>query len=369
MSGSGNDIMEHRDSNCVYWPGKTSSGALYDDIGGSPYYTQGFNFQANENTFLPPIQEYPGVPYGPLDFHCERALNSWTDPLDLNAGWLVGLTDINTERQNVQERIADYIVDLLSVGFSGHRIDAAKHIHPNDIGAILGNVRDRMGGSMPEDYISWLEVLLGGEKSLLMCDQSSPYSFSYMLTDALKAHGFSDAEVDMVKIWNSGYPVEPRDCSDYNIGSHRMAIQNDDHDQSYGSGSSSRDMQGEGSILTKEMDIPKHRGFETKLFNDPYAVSDNSHDYPIRLVLSGYYYAPNGAVAIPDGWSDCTLKQTDNTCNTVLETPAFQADKCGYEGPTWTRVHRDMSIVNAMRSWMGLGGVSAEDVGLPGNCS
>lgn len=59
--------------------------------------------------------------YGPTDFHCERALNSWTDPLDLNAGWLSGLTDLNTEKDNVQERIADYLTDLIGIGFSGSR--------------------------------------------------------------------------------------------------------------------------------------------------------------------------------------------------------------------------------------------------------
>ena len=36
--------------------------------------------------------EFPAAAYGPLHFHCERVLNSWNDPLDLNAGWLTGLT-------------------------------------------------------------------------------------------------------------------------------------------------------------------------------------------------------------------------------------------------------------------------------------
>ena len=47
---------------------------------------------------------------------------------DNTQGWLVGLVDINTEKENVQERIADYLTDLLSIGFSGFRIDAAKHV-------------------------------------------------------------------------------------------------------------------------------------------------------------------------------------------------------------------------------------------------
>ena len=51
--------------------------------------------------------------YGPTDFHCERVLNSWTDPLDLNAGWLTGLVDLNTEKDFVQERIAAYLTDLI----------------------------------------------------------------------------------------------------------------------------------------------------------------------------------------------------------------------------------------------------------------
>ena len=57
-------------------------------------------------------------------------MNSWTDPFQLNYGWLVGLSDLDTESDYVRERIATYLVDLLSVGFSGFRVDAAKHIKP-----------------------------------------------------------------------------------------------------------------------------------------------------------------------------------------------------------------------------------------------
>ena len=70
--------------------------------------------------------EFPAVPWGPMDFHCERSLASWSCGFSLNYGWLVGLSDLNTEKENVQQRIADYLTDLLSIGFSGFRIDAAK---------------------------------------------------------------------------------------------------------------------------------------------------------------------------------------------------------------------------------------------------
>ena len=56
------------------------------------------------------------------------SLNSWSDPFQLNNGWLTGLADLNTESEYVRARIAQYWVDLLGIGFSGFRVDAAKHI-------------------------------------------------------------------------------------------------------------------------------------------------------------------------------------------------------------------------------------------------
>lgn len=72
--------------------------------------------------------EYPAAAYMAQDFHCDRGLNSWTDPFALNYGWLSGLADLDTESDYVRERIAAYMTDLISIGFSGFRMDAAKHI-------------------------------------------------------------------------------------------------------------------------------------------------------------------------------------------------------------------------------------------------
>jgi alpha-amylase len=35
--------------------------------------------------------------------------------------FLQGLVDLNTEKESVQARIADYLTDLISIGFSGFR--------------------------------------------------------------------------------------------------------------------------------------------------------------------------------------------------------------------------------------------------------
>jgi hypothetical protein len=108
-----------------------------------------------------------------LSLQTERPLNSWNDTLQLNAGWLSGLTDVNTERDYVRERIADYFTDLISIGFSGFRIEAANHISPDILVVILTKFRNNLDGSLPDDFITWLEILLGGESDLLMCNENS----------------------------------------------------------------------------------------------------------------------------------------------------------------------------------------------------
>ena len=143
MSGGGNDIWpSHRNGGgnfCTYWGPKTSTGT-------SPYFTHSFTWQDSNNTKLRPGMEFPSVPYIATDFHCERGLSSWTDPFQLNNGWLVGLSDLDTESEYVQERIAAYFTDLLSIGFSGFRMDAAKHIKPDSIAAIIFNFKTNLGG-------------------------------------------------------------------------------------------------------------------------------------------------------------------------------------------------------------------------------
>ena len=51
---------------------------------------------------------------------------------------LVGLPDLRVGSGYVRGKIAGYFNDLISLGVAGIRIDAAKHMWPGDIGAILG---------------------------------------------------------------------------------------------------------------------------------------------------------------------------------------------------------------------------------------
>ena len=83
------------------------------------------------------------------------------------------------------------------------------------------------------------------------------------------------------------------------------------------------------------------------------------------MVLSSYYWQGTSA-GVPDALSDCS-KCTINCsgCRTTTFSPAYDESSCGYD-KTYTRPHRDISIVNAMRSWMKLNSTSYAQVGL--NC-
>lgn len=181
------------------------------------------------------------------------------------------------------------------------------------------------------------------------------------MEDALSAAGWSGEDIQKVKIWNSGYPKEPQQgyCT---ISPTRNAVQNDDADQQT-SGSTSRDMGDQGCVLIENCDADTHRGFEVKLFENPNGANDNDNDYPIRLILSSYYWQGDSA-GVPDGLSDCDkcTSECDN-CRTTTTWPAYDADSCGYD-ETYTRPHRDIDIVNAMRTWMHLDEVSTASLGL-----
>ena len=364
MAGNGNDMYaDHRNNvngYCNHWGPKAGSA-------GSPWWTTGWQYQNNIYTGKRPGLEFPSVPYTASDFHCEKALNSWNDGDLLNFGWLSGLTDLNTEKAYVQQRIADYITDLLSMGVSGIRIDAAKHINPYQLSQIFKKLKDNLGGGeLPDDFTAYLEVLFGGEKELLMCGNGF-YSFGENFVNKMKEVGLSDNDTIKIKIWGSDYPKEFPICGWWNIDQRRHAIGLDCHDDQ-NEGSSSRDMGDQGSVYVKERNVDKHRGQTCYMFTRTDA------NWKIKLVLSSYSFMNNGGRGYPDGKSDCsrcTGEQCRNYCTkSVPYQKAYNPTSRGYDsGNSWdwkegtyTRVHRDISIVNAMRQWMGLNSLSEQEL-------
>ncbi|WP_306232466.1 alpha-amylase family glycosyl hydrolase [Agrococcus beijingensis] len=84
---------------------------------------------------------YPGT-YSRADFHdCDRNpdddIDGYTEPFVIQHCELENLADLATESPRVRETIGAYLDDLLSLGVTGFRLDAAKHIDPDDVAAIV----------------------------------------------------------------------------------------------------------------------------------------------------------------------------------------------------------------------------------------
>ncbi len=107
--------------------------------------------------------DYPGL-FSQADFHapvCQIQDTDYaTSAEHVQRCELVSLADLDTGNPGVQAKLAAYLSELLQLGVRGFRIDAAKHVAPADLSAVLGQVKPRAG----ETPYYFLEVIdYGGE--------------------------------------------------------------------------------------------------------------------------------------------------------------------------------------------------------------
>lgn len=86
---------------------------------------------------------YPGL-YTNADFHTPCAVSDYQSAANVQDCELVGLSDLKTGDASVQQKIADYLIDLARIGVAGFRIDAAKHMQPVELNAIVARVNSAM---------------------------------------------------------------------------------------------------------------------------------------------------------------------------------------------------------------------------------
>jgi alpha-amylase len=107
--------------------------------------------------------DYPGL-YEEKDFHhCGLTGKSddifnYRDRAEVQTCELVNLADLDTGSSKVQDRIAAYLNDMVSLGVAGFRIDASKHIDAVELGTILGKLNDKTSGGKPYIYQEVIEA-------------------------------------------------------------------------------------------------------------------------------------------------------------------------------------------------------------------
>ncbi len=112
--------------------------------------TAGSSYSSNSLTY--PV-------YSSNDFHDECTIDGSdysSDAWRVRNCRLVGLPDLDTGNAYVRNTLSGYLDQLTSLGVKGIRVDAAKHMSPGDIGAILNQVNGPL-------YVFQEVIDLGGE--------------------------------------------------------------------------------------------------------------------------------------------------------------------------------------------------------------
>ncbi|XP_073666305.1 alpha-amylase 2B isoform X7 [Tursiops truncatus] len=153
---------------------------------------------------------------------------------------LVGLLDLALEKDYVRSTIAEYLNRLIDIGVAGFRIDAAKHMWPGDMKAILDklhnlNKRWFPAGSKPFIYQEVID--LGGEpiKSSEYFGNGRVTEFKYGAKLGTVLRKWNGEKMSYLKNWGEGWGFMPSD---------RALVFVDNHDNQRGSGA------GGASILT-----------------------------------------------------------------------------------------------------------------------
>ena len=353
MTGDGKDMYKYhrldKGVTCEVW-GQISGSD------GSPFWSIGNLYYNNPYTNKKPVIEYPAVPYFPSDFHCRKDIEKWDDIDELTNGWMFSLADVNTEKNYVRERIADFFTELISIGISGISIANGRHIITQSFAEILYKLKSNLGGIFPDDLLIVI-ILENINMDLAMCDKGSQLNFGKPFTQLLQGKGFTNDDIYKIKIWLKGFidgeekfPI----CDDeWQILQERHVISLEYSDDI--------NMAELYNIYIRDKNIEEHRENTISMFENEYETEESS--WKIKYIFTSFSLY-NNVGGIPDGKSDCNYCKTEE-CKNNCDKPfpyrkAYNPLSTGYDTgdmDNWiegeyTRIHRDQLIINAMRKWM-----------------
>lgn len=122
--------------------------------------------------YNPGSEDFPGVPFSRLDFGdsiCDSPsgnIENYQDVNQVRNCKLVGLPDLVQSHDYVANQILTYLNHLIDIGVAGFRVDAAKHMWPNDLNNIYGklkNLSTDVFGANKRPFVYFEVIDLGGE--------------------------------------------------------------------------------------------------------------------------------------------------------------------------------------------------------------
>lgn len=160
--------------------------------GGTLQYTPAYNVE-------------PSIRNNPNFWHEAKGVQNWNDRWQVTQ-WGIGLPDLNTSNQELQDKIIAFLNDAIALGADGFRFDAAKHIElPTDTYA-SSNFWTRVLGSLnnKENIYIYGEVLQGGADAFSQYANYMDVTASYYGDHVRHAVGFNSSKnVNTAKDYNA----------------------------------------------------------------------------------------------------------------------------------------------------------------------
>ena len=346
MTFNGNDIYEthYEEGDCEpnnRWTSKSSSA-------GSPFFTILGRKYLNVYSGNIPIFEFPSVPYCGTDIHCKKDYYPSNYP-DLDSSWINNLIDLNTSKPYVQQRIADFLTELISIGISGFSIYNGKYISTDDYCAIFEKFKENLGDEyLPNDFFMILEMSFenNAEIDYFLCNNNINGSFGNKFDEKLKLILSGDdykkfkIQLENMIVCNNNQMI--------NEDKYIIVLENEKNQ-----------LNDEKNINKLIQDIEGHKLNYINMFQKTTSK--------LKFVFSSYTLSNEGT-GFPDGYSDCTGIQ--GCTKSVPYSKAYDPLSTGYdigkEGNNiqgiYSRIHRDLLIVNAMRKSMNLPELSDDEL-------
>ncbi|VDI23254.1 Hypothetical predicted protein [Mytilus galloprovincialis] len=228
---------------------------------------------------------YPGVPYSILNFNdrydCQSNdmnIHDYGNTDEVRNCRLECLTDLKQGTEPVQNKIVDYLNHMIAIGVAGFRIDAAKHMWPNNLLAIYQRL-ECLNTSYFQDSLKpyiFQEVIDMGGEPISALDYTSighvtNFIFGVKLAEVFRRQNPARHLLNWGESWNM-----PQ--------SDKVVVFIDNHDNQRGHGAGGQDFS--GTVLTHQ-EPKRYKMASAFMLAHPYGFARvMTHAFPFNTIDS-----------------------------------------------------------------------------------
>lgn len=186
------------------------------------------------STANPPEKDFPAIPFHKNDFHQSCSINDWNDPVQIRNCELVGLPDLDQKSEWVREQIVNFLNHLIDLGVGGFRIDAAKHMWPEDLKVIysrLNNLNKKFNFSENSRPFIYQEVIdqSGGKDAVKNSDYTGFGTVTeFRFSSEIKKIFTGNNPFKWLKNWGPDWNLLPSDKALIFVDNHDTQRGNDE---------------------------------------------------------------------------------------------------------------------------------------------